>query len=147
LTPALTTLKLKKRILFSFTANARKITLNVYNIINTYDSVSIGVNNILNVLISNGLKLNVNLDAYMIEQSYTVYDVNLENLLQQTLDYLDESKKDNITAQFTPVPTYLILGCVMLLYLDKLIKFHLVMIMVVMRMRRIIIIKVVKVIR
>ena len=136
----------------SILSNTRKITLNVYNITNAYDSVSIDVNNILNVLISNGLKLNANLDAYMIEQSYTVYDVNSENLLQQTLNYLDEDsiegfsdegKKDNITAQFTPVPIYLILDCVMfvvliiafgylilrlnnleLLYLDKLIKFH-----------------------
>ena len=133
-------------------SNTRKIKLDVFNIENAYDSLSIDVNNVLNLLISNGLKLNANLDSYLIEDSYSVYDINSANLLTQTLDYLDEKtitgfsdkgKKDNITEQFTPVPIYLILDCVMfviliiafgylilrlnnleLLYLDKLIKFH-----------------------
>ena len=35
----------------SILSDIRKITLNVYNITNTYDSVSINVNNILSVLI------------------------------------------------------------------------------------------------
>ena len=130
----------------------RKIKLKVFSIINAKDTLTVDIDNLLNLLISTGLKLNSNLDLYLIKDNITTYDIHSENLLTQTLDYVDEGmitgfsdegKKENITKQFSPAPVFLIIDCVIfviliiafvylilrlnnleLLYLDKLIKFH-----------------------
>ena len=129
---------------------SKEIELEVYNL-TVKDVLTIDIDNLLNLLISNGLKLNANLDTYK-STTDNVYDINSVNILQQSLDYIndntvsgfdDSQKKKNINDQFSPVPICLIIDCVIFailifgfgwlifqlyqmetLYLAKLIQFH-----------------------
>ena len=129
---------------------SKEIQLEVFNL-TVKDVLTIDIDNLLNLLISNGLKLNANLDSYK-DSDYNVYDINSVNILQQSLDFIndekvsgfgDDEKKKNINDQFSPVPICLIVDCVIFaflifgfgwlifqlyqmetLYLNKLISFH-----------------------
>ena len=129
---------------------SKKISLKLYNL-TTEDTLTIDIDNLLNLLISNGLKLNANLDTYY-ETDYNIYDVNSENLLIQSINYVndynvsgfdDSEKRSKVKKNFTLVPASLICISVIFVilticfgllifrlndmekfFLDKLIKFR-----------------------
>ena len=128
---------------------AKDIQLDVFNL-TVKDNLSVDIDNLLNLLISNGLKLNSNLEEYYKEEN--LYDISSLNLLDQTIGYIDDEnvvgfddqeKSKKISEHFSPVPVPLIIDCVFVVivfllfgylifklnemerfYLDKLIKFH-----------------------
>ena len=109
---------------------SKKISLKLYNLTTT-DSLTIDIDNLLNLLISNGLKLNANLDTYY-ETPYNIYDVNSQNLLIQSIDYIndqsvsgfdDSEKKTKIKKNFTIIPISLI--CISVLFVVLTICFGL----------------------
>ncbi len=129
---------------------SKKISLKLYNL-TTEDTLTIDIDNLLNLLISNGLKLNANLNTYY-ETDYNIYDVNSQNLLIQSINYVndynvsgfdDSEKRTKVKKNFTLVPASLICICVIFVilticfgllifrlndmekfFLDKLIKFR-----------------------
>ena len=128
----------------------KDISLELFNL-SSYDVLTIDIDNLLNLLISNGLKLNANLEPYF-GSSYNLYDVNSDNLLQQSLNYVndnkvkgfnDNEKKSKIKSNFQLIPISLICIAVIFggltlffgflifrlndmekFFLDKLIKFR-----------------------
>ena len=97
---------------------AKDIQLDVYNL-TIKDTLSIDIDNLLNLLISNGLKLNANLVEYY--KGENIYDINSLNLLDQSLNFLtDESvvgfdntaKKKKIDEHFSPLQISLIIDCI-----------------------------------
>ena len=128
---------------------AKDIQLDVFNL-TTKDTLSIDIDNLLNLLISNGLKLNANLDLYYLGEN--IYDINSLNLLDQSLGFLsddnvvgfdDNAKEDKIKEHFSPVQFSLIIDLVFVIivfmifgflifklnemekyYITKLISFH-----------------------
>ena len=128
---------------------AKDIELDVFNL-TTKDKLSVDIDNLLNLLISNGLKLNSNLDLYY--DGENLYDINSLNLLDQSIGFIDdehvvgfddEAKSKKVSEHFSPLPSALIIDCVFVVvifllfgylifklndmekfYLDKLIKFH-----------------------
>ena len=128
----------------------KDIYLELFNL-SIYDEVTIDIDNLLNFLISNGLKLNSNLFDYY-STSYNIYDISSNNLLTQSLNYIydtkisgfnNEEKKSKIKNNFKLIPISLIIisvffgiltVCFSLLifrlndmekfFLDKLIRFR-----------------------
>ena len=129
---------------------SKKIYLELFNL-SSHDTLTIDIDNLLNLLISNGLKLNANIDTYY-SNIYNLYDVNSDNLLNQSLNFVndeaisgfnDSEKKTKINKNFKLIPISLICisvifgiltGCFSYLifrlndmekfFLDKLIKFR-----------------------
>jgi len=128
----------------------KEISLELFNL-TTFDVLTIDIDNLLNLLISNGLKLNANLESYF-DETYNLYDVNSYNLLNQSLNYVndnkikgfnDNEKKSKINNNFKLIPISLICIAVIFggltlffgflifklndmekFFLDKLIKFR-----------------------
>ena len=129
---------------------SKKIYLELYDL-DSFDTLTIDVDNLLNLLISNGLKLNANLETYYAD-TYNLYDVNSDNLLNQSINFVydknvsgfdDIEKKTKVKKNFKLIPISLICisgifviltVCFSLLifrlndmekfFLDKLIKFR-----------------------
>ena len=129
---------------------SKKIYLELYDL-DSFDTLTIDVDNLLNLLISNGLKLNANLETYYAD-IYNLYDVNSDNLLNQSLNFVhdenvsgfnDIEKKSKVKHNFKLIPISLICisGVFVILticfsflifrlndmekfFLDKLIKFR-----------------------
>ena len=134
----------------SILAKMKTIELTLFNL-STTDSLTIDTDNLLNLLVANGLKLNANLYRYYAD-TYNVYDVNSDNILIQSLDYInddtiigfnDDERSKKIKSNFNLFPYSLILAIVLFLllsfgysflvyrlnemekyFLEKLIKFH-----------------------
>ena len=103
----------------------KEIHLILFNL-STTDDLTIDVDNLLNLLISNGLKLNANLETYYARnaRSYNIYDANSQNILIQGLDYVnnqniegfgEKTKKDKINKKFGMIPIELI--CVLIIFI------------------------------
>jgi len=133
----------------SILSRQKSISLELYNLTEV-DVTTIDVNNNLNLLIALGLKVNSNLDDYLINPISIINTVAL-NLLTQTLIYIDDSlisgftdtqKQTNINNLFSTVNIILIiegiLFCILIVaftylicslfslesfYLKQLIKF------------------------
>ena len=97
---------------------AKDIQLDVYNL-TTKDTLSIDIDNLLNLLISNGLKLNANLVDYY--NGENIYDINSLNLLDQSINFLTDdnvvgfdniAKKNKINEHFSPLQVSLIIDCI-----------------------------------
>jgi hypothetical protein len=74
----------------------KEIKLILFNL-STTDDLTIDVDNLLNLLISNGLKLNANLELYYArnaERNYNIYDANSQNILVQGLDYVNNKNNE-----------------------------------------------------
>ena len=134
----------------SILGKMKTIQLTLFNLTTT-DSLTIDTDNLLNLLVANGLKLNANLYRYY-SDIYNVYDVNSDNILIQSLDYInddtiigfnDDERSKKIKSNFNLFPYSLILAIVLFLllsfgysflvyrlnemekyFLEKLIKFH-----------------------
>ena len=134
----------------SILAKMKTIELTLFNL-STTDSLTIDTDNLLNLLVANGLKLNANLYRYY-SNTYNVYDVNSDNILIQSLDYIkdetiigfnEDERSKKIKNNFNLFPISLILAIIVFLllsigytfliyklnemekyYLEKLIKFH-----------------------
>ena len=134
----------------SILGKMKTIQLTLFNL-STTDSLTIDTDNLLNLLVANGLKLNANLYRYY-SNTYNVYDVNSDNILIQSLDYIndetiigydDDERSKKIKNNFNLFPYSLILAIVLFLmlsfgysflvyklnemekyFLEKLIKFH-----------------------
>ena len=97
--------------------------------LSTIDELTIDVDNLLNLLIANGLKLNANLGLYF-GSTYNIYDINVENLLIQSRDYINSNqidgfdqkeKKDKINSQFYLIPVALI--CIIVIFILIVLAF------------------------
>ena len=128
----------------------KTIELTLFNL-STTDSLTIDTDNLLNLLVANGLKLNANLYRYYADTN-NVYDVNSDNILIQSLDYIndetiigydEEERSKKIKNNFNLFPISLILAIIVFIlltvgytylvykinemekyFLEKLIKFH-----------------------
>ena len=109
-------------------AMTKQIDLELFNL-TSIDKLTIDVDNLLNLLIANGLKLNANLGAYF-ETTYNIYDINVENLLIQSRDYINSNqidgfnqneKKDKINSQFYLIPMALI--CIIVIFILIVLAF------------------------
>jgi hypothetical protein len=109
-------------------AKTRTINLELFNLSYT-DELTIDVDNLLNLLIANGLKLNANLGLFF-DTTNNIYDVNVENLLIQSKDYIQSEeidgfnqaqKKDKINSQFYLIPIPLI--CIIVVFILIVIAF------------------------
>ena len=105
-------------------SRTKEIELEVYSL-ETKDVLTIDIDNLLNLLISNGLKLNANLDTY-ISEGGGVFDINSKNILNQSIDFVsdvsvsgfdDKEKEKNVNKQFSPIPICLIVDCVIFVLL------------------------------
>ena len=100
----------------------QEMDLDLYNL-NYTDKIIIDTDNLLNLLVFNGLKLKAGLDTYFTKGSINeVYDIASSNLLKQSLNYFysdissfkDKDKEKKIKENFTLIPIALI--CVAVLF-------------------------------
>ena len=128
----------------------QEMDLDLYNL-NFTDKITIDTDNLLNLLVFNGLKLKAGLDTYFDGSINGVFDIASSNLLKQSLNYFysdissfkDDEKEKKIKENFTLVPialicsavlfTALIIGFIYIVYkiysneiyfLEKLINFN-----------------------
>jgi hypothetical protein len=93
------------------------------------NKIIIDTDNLLNLLVFNGLKLKAGLDTYFDGSINEVYDIASSNLLKQSLNYFysdissfkDKEKEKKIKENFTLVPIALI--CVAILFASIIIGF------------------------
>ena len=106
----------------------QEMDLELYNL-NYTDKITIDTDNLLNLLVFNGLKLKAGLDTYFDGSINEVYDIASSNLLKQSLNYFysnissfrDTDKEKKIKENFTLVPIALI--CIAVLFAALIIGF------------------------
>ena len=106
----------------------QQMDLELYNLDYT-DNITIDTDNLLNLLVFNGLKLKAGLDTYFDGSINGVYDIASSNLLKQSLNYFysdissfrDTEKEKKIKENFTLVPIALI--CIAVLFAALIIGF------------------------
>ena len=106
----------------------QKMDLDLYNLDYT-EKIIIDTDNLLNLLVFNGLKLKSGLDTYFNGTINGVYDIASSNLLKQSLNYFysnissfrDIEKEKKIKENFTLIPIALI--CVAVLFMALIIGF------------------------
>ena len=106
----------------------QEMDLELYNL-NYTDKITIDTDNLLNLLVFNGLKLKAGLDTYFDGSINGVFDIASSNLLKQSLNYFysnissfkDEQKEKKIKENFTLIPIALI--CVAVLFAALIIGF------------------------
>ena len=106
----------------------QQMDLELYNLDYT-DNITIDTDNLLNLLVFNGLKLKAGLDIYFDGSINGVYDIASSNLLKQSLNYFysdissfrDTDKEKKIQENFTLVPIALI--CIAVLFVALIIGF------------------------
>ena len=106
----------------------QQMDLELYNLDYT-DNITIDTDNLLNLLVFNGLKLKAGLDTYFDGSINGVYDIASSNLLKQSLNYFysdissfrDTDKEKKIKENFTLVPIALI--CIAVLFCALIIGF------------------------
>ena len=94
--------------------------LDLYNLDYT-DRITIDTDNLLNLLVFNGLKLKAGLDTYFDGSINGVFDIASSNLLKQSLNYFysdissfrDNEKEKKIKENFTLIPIALICSAVL----------------------------------
>jgi hypothetical protein len=98
----------------------QQMDLDLYNLDYT-DRITIDTDNLLNLLVFNGLKLKAGLDTYFDGSINGVYDIASSNLLKQSLNYFysdissfrDNEKEKKIKENFTLIPIALICSAVL----------------------------------
>ena len=98
----------------------QQMDLDLYNLDYT-DRITIDTDNLLNLLVFNGLKLKAGLDTYFDGSINGVYDIASSNLLKQSLNYFysdissfrDTDKERKIKENFTLIPIALICSAVL----------------------------------
>jgi hypothetical protein len=98
----------------------QQMDLDLYNLDYT-DRITIDTDNLLNLLVFNGLKLKAGLDTYFDGSINGVFDIASSNLLKQSLNYFysdissfrDKEKEKKIKENFTLVPIALICSAVL----------------------------------
>ena len=106
----------------------QQMDLELYNL-NYTDNITIDTDNLLNLLVFNGLKLKAGLDTYFDGSINGVFDIASSNLLKQSLNYFysdissfrDTDKEKKIQENFTLIPIALI--CVAILFAALIIGF------------------------
>ena len=106
----------------------QEMDLDLYNLDYT-DKIIIDTDNLLNLLVFNGLKLKAGLDTYFDGSINGPYDIASSNLLKQSLNYFysdissfkDKDKEKKIKENFTLIPIALI--CVAVLFIVLIIGF------------------------
>ena len=106
----------------------QQMDLELYNL-NYTDNITIDTDNLLNLLVFNGLKLKAGLDTYFDGSINGVFDIASSNLLKQSLNYFysdissfkDLDKEKKIKENFTLVPIALI--CIAVLFAALIIGF------------------------
>jgi hypothetical protein len=106
----------------------QQMDLELYNL-NYTDNITIDTDNLLNLLVFNGLKLKAGLDTYFDGSINGVFDIASSNLLKQSLNYFysdissfrDTEKEKKIKENFTLIPIALI--CVAVLFAALIIGF------------------------
>ena len=106
----------------------QQMDLELYNL-NFTDNITIDTDNLLNLLVFNGLKLKAGLDTYFDGSINGVFDIASSNLLKQSLNYFysdissfrDTDKEKKIQENFTLIPIALI--CVAILFAALIIGF------------------------
>ena len=132
---AINDIKTQKENISSYYEDFREILkqeqvmeLVLYNL-NYTDKITIDTDNLLNLLVFNGLKLKAGLDTYFDGSINGVFDVASSNLLSQSLNYInsnissfrDDEKKIKIKDNFTLIPIALI--CVAIFFVAIIICF------------------------
>ena len=98
----------------------QQMDLDLYNLDYT-DRITIDTDNLLNLLVFNGLKLKAGLDTYFDGSINGVFDIASSNLLKQSLNYFysdissfrDNEKEKKIKENFTLIPIALICSAVL----------------------------------
>ena len=135
LVEAINDIKTQKENFTSFYEDFRDILkeeqimeLVLYNL-NYTDEIKIDTDNLLNLLVFNGLKLKAGLDIYFNGTKNGVYDIASSNLLTQSLNYINssissfksEEKEEKVHNNFKLVPVSLI--CVSIIFVALIIGF------------------------